>query len=120
MVVKVVLAPGNGDGDITDSMWYPWIMAEVKKNFPSVETVLRNFPDPLYARETNWLPFMEKKLLCDHDTIVIGHSSGAAAAMRYAETHQLKGIVLVSAYHSDLGDSLERVWHPFNVIIYYF
>ena len=35
-------------------------------------------------------------------------SSGAAAGMRYAETHQIKGLVLVSAYTSDLGDEVEK------------
>lgn len=35
------------------------------------------------ARESIWLPFMEKELRCDEGTVIIGHSSGAAAAMRY-------------------------------------
>lgn len=35
------------------------------------------------ARESIWLPFMEKELRCDEETLIIGHSSGAAAAMRY-------------------------------------
>ena len=38
----------------------------------------------------------------------MGHSSGAAAAMRYAETHRVLGLVLVSAYTSHLGDDLEK------------
>jgi len=36
------------------------------------------------ARESIWLPFMEKDLRCDEETVIIGHSSGAAAAMRYS------------------------------------
>jgi len=74
-----------------------------------LEFNLRNFPDPYYAREENWIPFLENELKCDSSTILIGHSSGAAAAMRYAENHKLKGIILVSAYWTDLGDSTERV-----------
>lgn len=34
------------------------------------------------ARESIWLPFMETELHCDEKTIIIGHSSGAIAAMR--------------------------------------
>jgi len=34
------------------------------------------------ARESIWLPFMEKELQCDENTIIVGHSSGAEAAMR--------------------------------------
>uniref|UniRef100_A0A8D0WUP8 RB binding protein 9, serine hydrolase n=1 Tax=Sus scrofa TaxID=9823 RepID=A0A8D0WUP8_PIG len=60
------------------------------------------------ARESIWLPFMETELRCDEETIIIGHSSGAIAAMRYAETHRVYAIVLVSAYTSDLGDENER------------
>lgn len=36
------------------------------------------------------------------------YSSGAAAALRYAETHKVYAIILVSAYISDLGDETEK------------
>ena len=51
--------------------------------------MLRNFPDPVMARESVWIPFMQDELSCDQHTIIIGHSSGAEAAMRYAETHKV-------------------------------
>ncbi len=38
-----------------------------------VDCVLRNMPDPLYARENIWLPFMREELKCDQNTIIIGH-----------------------------------------------
>uniref|UniRef100_A0A673YUA8 Retinoblastoma binding protein 9 n=1 Tax=Salmo trutta TaxID=8032 RepID=A0A673YUA8_SALTR len=60
------------------------------------------------AREQIWLPFIQEKLKCDEETVIIGHSSGAAAAMRYAETHKVFGLILVGAYTSDLGDENER------------
>eukprot|EP01027_Heterolobosea_sp_BB2_P013905 GEZU01020008.1.p1 GENE.GEZU01020008.1~~GEZU01020008.1.p1 ORF type:complete len:144 (-),score=28.87 GEZU01020008.1:80-511(-) len=56
-----------------------------------------------------WLPFIEEELQCDEDTILIGHSSGAVAAMRYLETHKAHGLVLVSACHTDLGLPNERI-----------
>jgi hypothetical protein len=34
------------------------------------------------ARESIWLAFMKDVLQCAEDTIIIGHSSGAEAAMR--------------------------------------
>ena len=40
--------------------------------------------------------------------MLVGHSSGAAAALRLLETTRLAGAVLVAACHSDLGDPGER------------
>eukprot|EP00197_Chlamydomonas_leiostraca_P008758 CAMPEP_0202861906 /NCGR_PEP_ID=MMETSP1391-20130828/3137_1 /ASSEMBLY_ACC=CAM_ASM_000867 /TAXON_ID=1034604 /ORGANISM="Chlamydomonas leiostraca, Strain SAG 11-49" /LENGTH=153 /DNA_ID=CAMNT_0049541355 /DNA_START=213 /DNA_END=674 /DNA_ORIENTATION=- len=71
-------------------------------------------PDPLYARESIWLPFMQNELGCDEQTIIVGHSSGAAAAMRYAEKHRVGGLVLVSAYTTDQGDPTEAASGYFN------
>jgi hypothetical protein len=39
----------------------------------------------------------------------VGHSSGAEAAMRYAETRRVAGLVLVAACHTDLGLQSEAV-----------
>lgn len=66
----------------------------------------RTFPDNVKARAKYWLPFLEELGANEH-TILIGHSSGAVAAMRYAETHCLFGSVLVGACHTHLGDSDE-------------
>ena len=56
---------------------------------------------------SGWI-FLENELEADENTVLIGHSSGAVAAMRYAEQHRLAGTVLVAACHTDLGDPVER------------
>ena len=104
---KVVIVPGNGSGDVTRSNWYSWVNKRLNE-VDGVTCVLRNMPDPVTARRSVWLPFMQTELGVDEDTIIIGHSSGACAAVRYAEQHQVAGIVLVGAYTSDLGDSTEK------------
>ncbi|XP_036443283.1 serine hydrolase RBBP9 [Colossoma macropomum] len=104
---KAVIVPGNGAGDVEHCNWYGWVHKQINK-IPGLSCQLKNMPDPVTARESIWLPFMEKDLLCDEETVIIGHSSGAAAAMRYAETHRVFGIILVGAYTSDLGDENER------------
>ncbi len=38
-----------------------------------IDVRLRNMPDPVYARESNWLPFMQNQLQCDHNTVIVGH-----------------------------------------------
>lgn len=105
--MRVAIIPGNGAGNIEHCNWYGWARRNLSK-LPGVEAVLRNMPDPVLARESIWLPFMERELGCGPNCIIIGHSSGAAAAMRFAERHEVKGLVLVSAYTTDQGDATER------------
>ena len=107
-MTRVAIIPGNGDGDVQYSNWYGWLRDELQKTDGVKEAVLRNMPDPVVAREKNWLPFMHDKLMCDEETIIVGHSSGAVAAMRYAETYKVKGLVLVSTYVSAHGNPLEE------------
>ncbi|KAF8061074.1 RBBP9 [Scenedesmus sp. PABB004] len=71
-------------------------------------------PDPVRAAEAAWLPFMAESLGCERGAVIVGHSSGAAAAMRFAETHRTAGLVLVSAYTTDQGDPLEASSGYFN------
>jgi len=57
---------------------------------------------------------MEQQLNCDSNTVIIGHSSGAQAALRYAENHSVHGLVLVSACVTDLGDANEKASGYYN------
>jgi predicted alpha/beta hydrolase family esterase len=93
-------------------MWYGWIAKRLREF--GVEISLRGFPDPLDAHEHVWSAFVEKELALRHTTLVIGHSSGAACALRLMEKHRFAGCVLVSAYDDDLGDELERESGYFN------
>ena len=65
-------------------------------------------PDNILAREKYWISFIENELHADKNTIIIGHSSGAVAAMKYAETHKILGSVLIGASYTDLGDENEK------------
>ncbi|MNT12459.1 putative hydrolase YdeN [compost metagenome] len=51
---------------------------------------------------------MQDHIQIGENDIVIGWSSGAVAAMRYAESHTVRGLVLVSPSYTDLGDELEK------------
>eukprot|EP00445_Apocalathium_hangoei_P039485 CAMPEP_0203953284 /NCGR_PEP_ID=MMETSP0359-20131031/86684_1 /ASSEMBLY_ACC=CAM_ASM_000338 /TAXON_ID=268821 /ORGANISM="Scrippsiella Hangoei, Strain SHTV-5" /LENGTH=530 /DNA_ID=CAMNT_0050886533 /DNA_START=26 /DNA_END=1615 /DNA_ORIENTATION=+ len=107
---RVVIVPGNGCTNVRRSNWYGWLAGQLEA--AGVEVGIRNMPDPMTARESLWLPFIVRELAGGEkrlrETIVVGHSSGATAAMRLAETHRVGGIVLVAAYTSDLGDLNER------------
>lgn len=110
---KVAIIPGNGSGDIFHANWYGWAYKKINE-ISGVSCDLRNMPDPCTARESIWIPFMHNEMKCDENTIIIGHSSGAEAAMRYAETYKVKGIILVSACHTDLGDENEKASGYYN------
>jgi len=105
---KVAILPGNGGGEITRSNWYGSVYKQITKFMDPGSVFMENMPDPELAREKYWLPFMRESLACDDRSIIIGHSSGAIAAMRFAEKYKVAGLVLVSTYVSDLGIDSER------------
>lgn len=100
-----LLIPGNGGGTPQDQ-WFPYLERELPRM--GITVINRQFPDPVLAREKFWIPFIEE-LGTNENTILIGHSSGAVAAMRYAETHRIFGSVLVGACYTDLGLESEKV-----------
>jgi pimeloyl-ACP methyl ester carboxylesterase len=99
----VILIHGNG-GCTAGDIWFPWLERECAAL--GFRVINQTFPDNVKARARFWLPHLEQ-LGADENTILIGHSSGAVAAMRYAETHRLFGSILVGVCHTDLGDSGE-------------
>jgi serine hydrolase len=100
---KAILIHGNG-GCTAGDIWLPWLERELTAL--GLEVINQTFPDNIKARAQYWLPHIES-LGADERTILIGHSSGAVAAMRYAEEHRLLGSILIGVCHTDLGDSFE-------------
>jgi predicted alpha/beta hydrolase family esterase len=101
--VKAILIHGNG-GCTAGDIWLPWLERELTAL--GLEVINHTFPDNIKARASVWLPHLEA-LGADERTILIGHSSGAVAAMRFAETHAVLASILVGVCHTDLGDSFE-------------
>lgn len=101
--IRVILIHGNGGCTAAD-IWLPYLEREL--GVLGLTVVNRTFPDNIRARAGVWLPFLDE-LGADEHTILIGHSSGAVAAMRYAEAHRLLGSILVGVCYTDLGDSGE-------------
>lgn len=105
MKIKAIIVPGNGDDNPVDK-WFPYITKELGKF--DIPVINSKFPDPVLARKDFWLPFL-KELKADSNTILIGHSSGAVAALRFAEKNDIFGSVIVGAYVSDLGEENEKI-----------
>lgn len=107
---KAILIHGNGGCTAAD-FWLPTVEHDLRAL--GLTVISQTFPDNIKARSSYWLPFLES-LGPDEQTILIGHSSGAMAAMRYAETHRLLGSVLVGVCHTDLGDRFEAASGYYN------
>lgn len=101
---KIILIHGNGGSTAADG-WLPFVERDLAAL--GLPVINRTFPDNVRARSDIWLPFIDS-LGADAQTVLIGHSSGAVAALRYAETHTLLGSVLVGVCHTDLGDPGEK------------
>jgi pimeloyl-ACP methyl ester carboxylesterase len=97
---KAILIHGNGGGTAGD-IWLPSVERDLRAL--GLDVINRTFPDNVKARASVWLPFLDE-LGADEHTLLVGHSSGAVAAMRYAETHRLGGSILIGVCHTDLGD----------------
>lgn len=104
-MAHIALIPGNYESKV-DAIWFPSVMAALKE--AGHDPVAKNMPDPMTARMSIWLPFIKDELGVDADAIGIGHSSGAIALLKLAETQKIRGIVLVGAYYTDLDDEMEK------------
>ena len=107
--LRCVIIPGNGcTGKVAHANWYGWLETTLKAENSFDEVLLpETMPDPVAARESIWVPYIRDELKADERTIVVGHSSGAEAAMRLAEETKVFALCLVSACHTDLGDAGE-------------
>ncbi len=72
------------------------------------DTFFETMPDSVIARAKYWLPFLEHHVQAGENDVIVGWSSGATAAMRYAESHKLRGSVLIGPSASDLSIDLEK------------
>jgi len=108
----------SGCTPITSCNWYGWLKESLEQ--AGVAVAMQDMPDPYQAKQAIWLPFMRDVLkagiaslcarcaqqlsaahvgassdaLCacpDENSIIVGHSSGAEAAMRYAEVRMKHG-----------------------------
>lgn len=100
-----MIVPGNGGSTPTDN-FYKYV--ELKLKDLGFEVLNPQYPDAEIARAKYWLPFIEEQLCDTNNSILIGHSTGVVAIMRYLEKHKAKNAILVGAYYTDLGMESEK------------
>ncbi|GAC1387504.1 MAG: alpha/beta hydrolase [Candidatus Saccharimonadales bacterium] len=108
---NAILIHGNGGGT-GEGLWFPWVKAQLEKL--GVPTIAETMPDNVLAPEAKWLPFIRDELAADEHSIIVGHSSGAVAAMRFAETDKILGSILIGACYTDLGSKTEKLSGYYN------
>jgi predicted alpha/beta hydrolase family esterase len=112
---RAVIIPGNGSSayDVEDKGWYSSVRDQLEAD--GIDAILcygkdGHMPSPEEAKREIWVPFVEERMGEDPEScIIIGHSSGAACALRLLEKHKVFGALLVSAYHTHLGDASEKI-----------
>lgn len=103
--MKIIMIHGNG-GCTSDMHWY--MSADKCFREKGFEVIRRDMPDNEVAHEHIWIPFIRDELGADEQSVLIGHSSGSIAAMRFAEQYPVSGLVLVGSYYTDLGMENEK------------
>lgn len=94
--MKVVLIHGK---DADPSMkWYPWLKREVEKK--GIEFIAPRLPHADDPRLDEWLKEINKSQPDEH-TILVGHSRGGLAILRWLEdlpkNRKVKKVILVAA-----------------------
>jgi uncharacterized protein len=102
---RVVLLHGNGGGNGQDQ-WFPYIKAALEAT--DIHCEAPDLPDPVRARSKYWLPYFKNVLQLGKNDILVGHSSGALATLKYAEENVIGASVLVGTYYTDLGYEDEK------------
>lgn len=105
MSTRIIYIHGNGA-----MHWNFGFASWLKKELDTsgFETFFETFPDSIIARSEYWLPFIKEHVKASENDVIVGWSSGAVAAMRYAESNKIRGSILISPSYTDLGDDLEK------------
>ena len=111
MIGRVIYLHGMGA-----TSWKFAFAESLKADLESLgfETVFETLPDSIMAREQYWMRYLNEIAKVTEDDVLIGWSSGAVAAMRYAESNKIRGSILISPSYTDLGDEAERASGYFN------
>ncbi|HEY4963794.1 MAG TPA: alpha/beta hydrolase [Candidatus Saccharimonadales bacterium] len=106
MKPRFVFVHGNSTSHWSND-WAIKLKAELEKL--GFETFFETMPDSVIARSEYWLPFLKDHVHVGENDVIIGWSTGATAAMRYAEENKILGSILISPSYRDLDDELEKL-----------
>lgn len=90
--------------------WFPWLKAELEKK--GFEAIVPKFPTPIDQTLESWLRILshfEDRI--NENTVMIGHSLGAAFILGYLEqaNKKIKAAVLVAGYHKLIENEFKEL-----------
>ena len=104
-IPKIIILHGNHGTTHTDA-WYSSLASKFIEAGYQVD--LRTLPENIINSRINVIDTLKNEFNCDENTIIIGHSSGAQACLRYAELYKALGLVLVTPYITHMGNEHEK------------
>jgi|GEM_PF-432861 predicted alpha/beta hydrolase family esterase len=91
----------HGFGGVPDGGWFPWLLGELaEKNIPAVSLTMPHTNEPIVSE---WVETIAKNVSeIQDEVILVGHSLGVPAVLRYLETlptnKRIYAVVLVSGF----------------------
>jgi uncharacterized protein len=90
----------HGLQSTADSNWFPWLKAELEQR--DYQVWLPDLPGADHPVASHWVSYLLSSSWEFNQSLVIGHSAGAVAALYLAQSMpdqiRLKGVVAVSAF----------------------
>ncbi|MBI2658514.1 serine hydrolase family protein [Candidatus Woesearchaeota archaeon] len=97
-----------------DANWFPWLKKEIEGKGYNV--IIPHFPTPLDQSLESWLRTIshyEQKI--NEETVLIGHSLGAAFILNYLEQadKKIKAAILVAGFFKPIGSEYDKLNETF-------
>ncbi|SMB89528.1 hypothetical protein SAMN05660772_01337 [Pasteurella testudinis DSM 23072] len=83
-----------------DSNWFPWLKTTLENK--GITTTVLPMPESHNPNDEAWLAYLKNNITISKNTILVGHSLGCIAILKYVEqlpiTQKIRGVVLVSGF----------------------
>jgi|SRR3990172_1605573 len=100
----------HGWGGNPDGNWFPWLKKELEARNVFVE--VPEMPNTDAPEIVRWINHLAKFVGTEDENILIGHSMGVQAVLRYIEKSpadiKIKGAVLVAGFVTSLSDEITK------------